>query len=148
GSGLRGRPGSPAPRGGRARGPPSASRMPDGHLPHVSLPEGQRHGGEAGDRRRVVRPEHHDPDLRLRAAFRSHPGALTPSFEGDFMPSADLPLSRFDVDAIETEPDALRAEITADLSVRDAQHIRRMIRFAELSAVAGRALLMVGIDPL
>jgi len=64
------------------------------------------------------------------------------------MPSVALPLSRSDVDAIEAELDQLRAEIAADLGERDAHHIRRMIRLAELSAIAGRTLLMVGIDPL
>src|SRR5690348_6062630 len=64
------------------------------------------------------------------------------------MPSTAARLSRSDVDAIQAELDALRAEIAADLGERDAQHIRRMIRLAELSAIAGRTLLMVGVDPL
>ena len=64
------------------------------------------------------------------------------------MASTALPLSRSDVDAIKVELDRLRAEIAADLGARDAQHIHRMIRLAELSAIAGRTLLMVGIDPL
>ena len=64
------------------------------------------------------------------------------------MASTALPLSRSDVDAIEVELDALRAEIAADLGERDAEHRRRMIRLAELSAIAGRTLLMFGIDPL
>jgi linoleoyl-CoA desaturase len=64
------------------------------------------------------------------------------------MASTALPLPRSDVDAIEVELDALRAEIGADLGARDAEHMRRMIRLAEVSAIAGRTLLMVGIDPL
>jgi linoleoyl-CoA desaturase len=59
-----------------------------------------------------------------------------------------LPLSRSDVDEIQAELDALRAEIAADLGQGDARHIRRMIRVAQLSAVGGRTLLMLGIDPL
>jgi fatty acid desaturase len=64
------------------------------------------------------------------------------------MASVAFPLPRSDIDAIEAELDALRAEITADLGERDAQHIRRMISLAQLSSVVGRTLLMFGIDPL
>jgi len=62
--------------------------------------------------------------------------------------SAVVPLPRSAIDAIQAELDALRAEIAADLGARDADHIRRMIRLATLSAVAGRSLLMFGVDPL
>jgi linoleoyl-CoA desaturase len=64
------------------------------------------------------------------------------------MPSTARPLPRPAIDAIAAELDAVRAEVVADLGARDARHIRRMIRLARTSAVAGRTLLMVGIDPV
>ena len=64
------------------------------------------------------------------------------------MPSAALALSRSEIDAIQTELDAVRAEITADLGERDTRHIQQMIHLARLSALTGRTLLMVGIDPV
>src|SRR5579885_3598644 len=145
---VRGGRGSPAPRGSRAQRPPSTARVPDGDLPHVSLPEGERHGREPRDRRRLVRAEHHDPALHLRRPLGSHPGALTPHPERRRMTSTALPLPRSAAQAIEAELDRLRAEIVADLGAPDAAHIRRMIRLARLSALAGRTLLMLGVDPL
>ncbi len=64
------------------------------------------------------------------------------------MTSTALPLPRSAAQAIEAELDRLRAEIVADLGAPDAAHIRRMIRLARLSALAGRTLLMLGVDPL
>ncbi len=64
------------------------------------------------------------------------------------MTSTALPLPRSAAQAIAAELDRLRAEIAADLGAPDATHIRRMIRVARLSALAGRTLLMLGVDPL
>lgn len=46
------------------------------------------------------------------------------------------------------ELDALRAEVVASYGERDASHIRRMVRRAQASAIAGRSLLMFGWGPL
>jgi linoleoyl-CoA desaturase len=62
--------------------------------------------------------------------------------------AANLPLSRSAIEAIEDELDALRAEIVADLGADDAAYVRRMIRLARASAIAGRSLLMLGVDPV
>lgn len=45
------------------------------------------------------------------------------------------------------ELDALRAETLAQLGSEDAEYIRRVVRLARASAVAGRALLMFGVTP-
>lgn len=45
------------------------------------------------------------------------------------------------------ELDALRQETIAQLGAEDARHIRRMVRLARGSAIAGRSLLMFGITP-
>jgi fatty acid desaturase len=50
--------------------------------------------------------------------------------------------------ALGAELDALRNEILADLGERDAEHIRRVVRTARGSAIAGRTLLMFGFTPL
>ncbi len=52
------------------------------------------------------------------------------------------------LDDLARELDALRTEVTADLGQRDADHIRRMVRRAQGSAVAGRGLLMFGFGPI
>lgn len=57
-------------------------------------------------------------------------------------------LSRRQVNALQAELDAIRNEIIADLGERDVKYIRDLIHTARLSAIAGRGLLMVGIDPL
>jgi linoleoyl-CoA desaturase len=64
------------------------------------------------------------------------------------MSTAAVPLTRPAIDAIQTELDAIRAEVVADLGQDDAAHIRRMIRLARISSIAGRSLLMFGVDPL
>jgi linoleoyl-CoA desaturase len=48
----------------------------------------------------------------------------------------------------QTELDALRSEVAADLGARDATHIRTMVRNARISAAGGRGLLMFGFDPI
>jgi linoleoyl-CoA desaturase len=57
-------------------------------------------------------------------------------------------LTRTQIDAFQAEMDAIRSEVAADLGQRDVDHMRRMIRIARGSAVAGRALLMFGFDPV
>ncbi|MDR3418223.1 MAG: acyl-CoA desaturase [Nevskia sp.] len=56
-------------------------------------------------------------------------------------------LSREQVAAFQAEIDAVRNEVKADLGERDVAHIRRVIRIARGSAVAGRSLLMFGFGP-
>ncbi|AKS41584.1 fatty acid desaturase family protein [Wenzhouxiangella marina] len=56
--------------------------------------------------------------------------------------------SRARLDELAGELDALRAEISDDLGARDADHIRRIVRRAQGSAVAGRGLLMFGWGPI
>lgn len=46
------------------------------------------------------------------------------------------------------ELDTLRAETWANLGQEDAEYIRRMLRIARGSAVAGRSLLMFGLGPI
>lgn len=57
-------------------------------------------------------------------------------------------LSNEELAAFAAELDQLRAEQIADYGDRDAQHIRRMQRRAQGSAIAGRSLLMFGWDPI
>jgi NADPH-dependent stearoyl-CoA 9-desaturase len=57
-------------------------------------------------------------------------------------------LSAADTDAFGAELDALRNEVVADLGARDAAHIRKIVRVARGSAIAGRSLLMFGLDPV
>lgn len=45
------------------------------------------------------------------------------------------------------ELDALRDEVMKDIGERDARHIRRVLNTSRWSAIAGRSLLMFGIDP-
>ncbi|MFM8411129.1 MAG: fatty acid desaturase family protein [Alphaproteobacteria bacterium] len=52
------------------------------------------------------------------------------------------------LDEIGRELDAIREEILADLGPSDADHIRRVVRVARAASIAGRTLLMFGIDPL
>ncbi|HUS23334.1 MAG TPA: acyl-CoA desaturase [Candidatus Binatia bacterium] len=56
-------------------------------------------------------------------------------------------LTRDQVDALQGELDALRNEVVADLGERDARYIRRTVRGARASAIAGRSLLAFGFDP-
>ncbi len=46
------------------------------------------------------------------------------------------------------ELDALRERMLAGLGAEDAEHIRRIVRLARTSAIAGRALLMFGVTPV
>jgi linoleoyl-CoA desaturase len=57
-------------------------------------------------------------------------------------------LNRAQVDAFQHELDAIRTETLADLGERDARYIRRLVRIARGNAVAGRALLAFGFDPI
>lgn len=57
-------------------------------------------------------------------------------------------LSREQLDALQTEIDAIGARERADLGERDARYIRRVVRFALWCAITGRGLLMFGLGPL
>jgi linoleoyl-CoA desaturase len=57
-------------------------------------------------------------------------------------------LTREQTDAFQAELDALRDETTAKIGEQDARHLRRVVRTARGSAVAGRSLLMFGFDPI
>ena len=57
-------------------------------------------------------------------------------------------LSPEQLDALEAELDALRAEVVADLGERDAKYIRGIVRVARWNAIAGRSLLMFGVTPI
>jgi linoleoyl-CoA desaturase len=57
-------------------------------------------------------------------------------------------LSHEQIDALEAELDAIRAEVVADLGERDAAHIRGIVRVARWNAIAGRSLLMFGFTPI
>jgi NADPH-dependent stearoyl-CoA 9-desaturase len=52
------------------------------------------------------------------------------------------------MDRIGIELDAIREEVVADLGAEDAAYIRRVVRIARASSIAGRALLMFGLDPV
>jgi linoleoyl-CoA desaturase len=58
------------------------------------------------------------------------------------------PLTRAQIDALQAELDAVRQQVLADLGERDLRYIRRVVRNARLSAIAGRGLLMFGLDPI
>lgn len=62
--------------------------------------------------------------------------------------SAKAALSQTQLDALAGELDALRAEAVASYGERDASHLRRMVRRAQGSAIAGRGLLMFGTGPI
>lgn len=57
-------------------------------------------------------------------------------------------LSAQTLPAFEAELDTLRRETLAKVGSADAAHIRRMVRTAQGSAIAGRGLLMFGFGPL
>ena len=57
-------------------------------------------------------------------------------------------LTREEADAFGRELDALRQEVIADLGERDVEHIRQIIRTANLSEAAGRVLLHFGFGPV
>jgi linoleoyl-CoA desaturase len=59
-----------------------------------------------------------------------------------------MTLNHEQIEALGVELDALRNEVVADLGERDATHIRRVVRVARGSAIAGRSLLMFGLDPI
>jgi NADPH-dependent stearoyl-CoA 9-desaturase len=52
------------------------------------------------------------------------------------------------IDEIGRELDALREATLAKIGEEDAAHIRRVVRLARASAIAGRSLLMFGVTPL
>ncbi len=57
-------------------------------------------------------------------------------------------LSRTQVAALQAELDAVRDSVMSTLGERDVAHIRKMIRRARGSAIAGRAMIGLGFDPL
>ena len=57
-------------------------------------------------------------------------------------------LTRPQIEAFQAELDTLRDAVKADLGERDARHIRKMVRTARGSAIAGRSLLAFGFDPI
>lgn len=57
-------------------------------------------------------------------------------------------LSRTQVAALQTELDAVRDSVMSTLGERDVAHIRKMIRRARGSAIAGRAMIGLGLDPV
>lgn len=57
-------------------------------------------------------------------------------------------LDSAELDHLAGELDAIRTEVTASLGERDARHIRRMVDRAQVSAIAGRGLLMFGWGPV
>jgi len=61
---------------------------------------------------------------------------------------AKTTLTALQLEQFQSELDALRAEVAADLGERDATHIRKVVRDARLYAVTGRSLLMFGFDPI
>ncbi len=56
-------------------------------------------------------------------------------------------LTREQIDAIAVELDGIRDEILGDLGERDAAHIRRVVRLARTSSIAGRSMLAFGFTP-
>ena len=80
---------------------------------------------------------------------RSTCNHLDHSFESlDNNMSHKTQLTTEQLDGLARELDALRTEITSDLGERDANHIRKIVRRAQGSAIAGRGLLMFGFDPI
>lgn len=63
-------------------------------------------------------------------------------------PARSRKLTRAEADELGKELDALRDELFADLGARDVEHIRAVIRAANLCELTGRSLLWFGIDPL
>jgi linoleoyl-CoA desaturase len=62
-----------------------------------------------------------------------------------------LAKTRLDPDSLarfQAELDALRVDVLSDIGQRDAQHIQRMRRIVQGSAIAGRGLLMFGVGPI
>lgn len=57
-------------------------------------------------------------------------------------------LSRTEIAGLQAELDAVRDEVMRSLGERDLAHIRRMIRRARGSAIAGRAMIGLGFDPV
>ncbi|MCK7595546.1 fatty acid desaturase family protein [Pseudomarimonas salicorniae] len=56
----------------------------------------------------------------------------------------DRPLSQAELDAFAVELDAIRAETAASLGQRDADYIRRVAAWVQVSGLLGRALLLLG----
>ncbi len=52
------------------------------------------------------------------------------------------------LESFQAELDQIRDDVRKDLGERDARHIRRMVRIARGSAIAGRSLLMFGFTPI
>jgi len=57
-------------------------------------------------------------------------------------------LSRADAAALQADLDAVRDSVMSTLGEKDVAHIRHMIRRARGSAIAGRAMIGLGFDPL
>jgi linoleoyl-CoA desaturase len=57
-------------------------------------------------------------------------------------------LTRSQIDTFQAEMDQIRADLLADIGERDAKHIRKMVRVARGSAIAGRTLIGAGFDPI
>ena len=57
-------------------------------------------------------------------------------------------LDREAVKTIETELNAIRNSVMSTLGAEDVAHIRKMIRRARASAIAGRAMIGLGLDPV
>jgi NADPH-dependent stearoyl-CoA 9-desaturase len=57
-------------------------------------------------------------------------------------------LTRAQTEALQAELDQIRDDVVKDLGERDALHIRRIVRVARWSAIAGRSLLMFGFTPV
>jgi NADPH-dependent stearoyl-CoA 9-desaturase len=66
---------------------------------------------------------------------------------GSFAKANKIVLNPIELAAFGAELDALRAETVATLGAADANHVRKMLSRARLSASAGRSLLMFGFDP-
>src|SRR3546814_17095192 len=83
-----------------------------------------------------------DPSLRQYPAQRPRTGPLNMSTLNRKR------LSREDAVALQTDLDAVRDEVMSSLGEKDVAHIRHMIRRARGSAIAGRALIGLGFDPI
>ena len=62
--------------------------------------------------------------------------------------SSTKTLSPAQLEGLQADLDAVRNEVMSTVGERDVAHIRRMIKIARGSAIAGRGLLMFGLDPV
>src|SRR3546814_19908400 len=83
-----------------------------------------------------------DPSLRQYPAQRPRTGPLNMSTLNRKR------LSREDAVALQTDLDAVRDEVMSSLGEKDVAHIRHMIRRSRGSAIAGRAMIGLGFDPI